>query len=478
MHAFTEIVEASGSRQGLHRPMTDQNTTTQDTPGNVVALRTPQFSEAQALAWLRERGRMTAPASHLARVWGWPERRTMRKLDSWQRAGLVRRKGKLITVVAAKSDTPISVKRTANGQAQTEQADTGCATSDTNADLKSDTPTSVKRTGRSKAPPEAGLPELPPERTPLVPLPPLAVTDRLDLGHNESRVDYLGGSGRVLALGLAIVGLIANATFGVSMGITVTQQTLYALLWASIDGIALWLPSMALWLWRNQHRTLSATAWVMCAAAIYASALAANGFLSSTVGNTIAERQSLIEQRAGLARHKEDLERDLAAVQLPPTITSDAGMTTLEAATKSKAEARERECLRPGPICHQYENEETEMRKKLADVHASRAAYDRADKLKAGITADQHAIDALPAITNADPQAASTAAFLQWASFGRLGPSTNAVAASRIGVVVIFLTLPGFLLMLCGLRRAASLQSRKQHHRRESLCRDRGTVWH
>src|ERR1700720_1880205 len=98
--------------------MLDQNATTKDTPDNVVALRMQQFSDEQALAWLRERGRLTAPASHLARVWGWPERRTRRKLDSWQLAGWIRRKGKLITVVAAKSDTLISVKRTANGQAQ------------------------------------------------------------------------------------------------------------------------------------------------------------------------------------------------------------------------------------------------------------------------------------------------------------------------------------------------------------------------
>jgi hypothetical protein len=437
--------------------MTDQNTTTQDTPDNVVALRTQQFSEAQALAWLRERGRITAPASHLARVWGWHERRTRRKLDSLARAGVIRRKRKLITVLAGKSDTPISAKRTGNGQAQTEQADVGCATSDANANFKSDTATSVKRTDRPKGSPVSGLPELAPERTLLVPLQPLPLAERLApaFDHKDTRVDYLSICGRLLAFGLATVGLIANATFGVSMGITLWQQILYALLWASIDGIALWLPSMALWLWRNQHGRLSATAWLMCAGAIYASALAANGFLSSTVGNTIADRQSLIEQRAGLARHKEELERDLAAVQLPPIITTDAGIATLEAAAKSKTEARERECLRPGPICHQYENEETELRKKLADVYASRAAYDRADKLKAGITANQHAIDALPAITNADPQAASMAAFLEWASFGRLGPNTNAVAASRIGVVVIFLAMPGFLLMLCGLRRSA-----------------------
>jgi hypothetical protein len=265
----------------------------------------------------------------------------------------------------------------------------------------------------------------------------------------------LSGCGRLLAIGLAIVGLIANASFGVSMGITVVQQTLYALLWASIDGIALWLPSMALRLWQHQHRILSATAWVICAGAIYASALAANGFLSSTVGSTIAERQNLIEQREGLAKHKENLERDLAAIQLPRIITSDAEIAALEAAAKSKGEARARECLRPGPICHQYENDETDLRKKLADVHASRAAYERADKLKAEITADQHAIEALPVIANADPQAASMTSFLEWASFGWLGPSATAVAASRIGVVVIFLALPGVLLMLCGLRRTA-----------------------
>jgi hypothetical protein len=436
--------------------MVDQYTT-KDTPDNVVALRMQQFSDEQALSWLRERGRISTPASHLARVWGWGERRTRRKLDSWKLAGLIRRKRKLIIVVAAKSDMPISVKRTANGQVQTDHADAGCATSDTNADPKADRPTSVKRTGRSKAPFDGARPELPPERTTLVPLAPLAVTHRIepDLGHNDSRIDYLSASGRLLALGLATVGLIANATFGASMGITVWQRMLYALLWASIDGIALWLPSMALRLWRSEHRMLSVAAWVTCAMAIYASALAANGFLFSTVGNTIAERQSLIEQSVGLVRHKEGLERELSAVQLPRTITTEAGIATLEAAVKSKAEARERECLRPGPICHQYENEETELRKKLADVHASRAAYDRADKLKVGITADQHAINALPVITNADPQAASMAAFLQWASFGRLGPTTTAVAASRIGVVVIFLALPGFLLMLCGLRRTA-----------------------
>src|SRR5947209_9477533 len=116
--------------------MTDKSTTGKDTPDNVVVLNTQRYSDEQAFTWLRDRGRITAPASHLARVWGWPERRTRRKLDSWHFAGWIRRKGKSITVVAAKSDTPISVKRTANGQMQTEHADVGRRISDTNKDLR------------------------------------------------------------------------------------------------------------------------------------------------------------------------------------------------------------------------------------------------------------------------------------------------------------------------------------------------------
>jgi hypothetical protein len=353
--------------------MTDQNTTI-DRLENVIALRTPQFTDEEALAWLRERGRITASASHLARVWGWPERRTRRQLDQWKLAGLIRRKGKSISVDAAKSDTPISAKRTVSGQVRAHQTDATCVTSDTNVGHKSDVPPLVDRKGRAKALAESVLPQLLPEATPSIPLSLSAVTDRrvFDLGHIDSRADYLGAAGRLLACGLAIVGLTANATFGVSMGITIWQQVLYALLWASIDGIALWLPSMALRLWQNQHRIPAAAAWLLCAGAIYASALAANGFLSSTVGNTIAERQNLIEQKARLTKHREKLERDLASVELPHALTSDAGIATLEAAVKSKAEAREHECLRRGPICHHYENEETELRKQLADGRAAR----------------------------------------------------------------------------------------------------------
>jgi hypothetical protein len=114
---------------------------------------------------------------------------------------------------------------------------------------------------------EVKLPESARKTTPSVPLPPPVVTHRIvsDLGQGQPRIDYLASSGRLLALALAAVGVTANATFGASMGNTVWQQTLYGLLWASIDGIALWLPTMALWLWQRRHRMLSGVTWMMCA---------------------------------------------------------------------------------------------------------------------------------------------------------------------------------------------------------------------
>jgi hypothetical protein len=295
--------------------MVDQNTTI-DTLDNVIALRTPQFTDEEALAWLKERRRITASASHLARVWGWPERRTRRQLDRWKLAGLIRRKGKSITVIAAKSDTPISAKRTASGQARTRQTDATCAT------FRHQSGPQIGRAAFGRSDRARQGPSW--SHTPAA----ASWDDSIDpiiaaRSNGPTRIrawphrlpPWLFGRGwRLLAFGPAIVGVTANAIFGVSMGITIWQELLYALLRASIDGIALWLPSMALWLSQNQHRAFAAAAWVMCAGAIYASALVANGFLSSTVENTIADRQSLIERRASLAKHKKELERDFAVI--------------------------------------------------------------------------------------------------------------------------------------------------------------------
>jgi len=75
------------------------------------------FTDEEALAWLRERGKLTIAGAQLARQWGWGERKAQRKLDDWKSDGLIKRSGKQITAlgtavlpkpdmsVLAKSDT-------------------------------------------------------------------------------------------------------------------------------------------------------------------------------------------------------------------------------------------------------------------------------------------------------------------------------------------------------------------------------------
>jgi MarR family len=66
---------------------------------NITAIR--PLDEAAALAWLRSQpgGSIKLPAAALARRWGWPEHRARRRLNAWQKSGLVRRRGRAVTAV-------------------------------------------------------------------------------------------------------------------------------------------------------------------------------------------------------------------------------------------------------------------------------------------------------------------------------------------------------------------------------------------
>src|SRR5258705_6581649 len=66
---------------------------------NIIPVR--PLDEEAALEWLRSQsgGSTTLSAAALARRWGWPEHRARRRLNAWQRAGLVRRRGRAVVAV-------------------------------------------------------------------------------------------------------------------------------------------------------------------------------------------------------------------------------------------------------------------------------------------------------------------------------------------------------------------------------------------
>jgi DNA-binding MarR family transcriptional regulator len=66
--------------------------------GDVQPLRT--FGEGDALAWLQANGPVTATPTDLGRQWGWPDRiNAHRALDRCEREGLIRREGNRIEAV-------------------------------------------------------------------------------------------------------------------------------------------------------------------------------------------------------------------------------------------------------------------------------------------------------------------------------------------------------------------------------------------
>jgi hypothetical protein len=69
------------------------------------------LDEAAALEWLRgQPGRRTnLPLAELGRRWGWQRQRASRRLKAWQKAGLVTRRGNVITVADSAPKASIDV---------------------------------------------------------------------------------------------------------------------------------------------------------------------------------------------------------------------------------------------------------------------------------------------------------------------------------------------------------------------------------
>jgi hypothetical protein len=84
---------------GCIRPQAVYEVLMRDTPANIVPIQ--PLAEEAALASLRSQptGRTDLPNTEIGRRWGWPEHRVRRRLNAWQKAGLVRRRGRAITAV-------------------------------------------------------------------------------------------------------------------------------------------------------------------------------------------------------------------------------------------------------------------------------------------------------------------------------------------------------------------------------------------
>jgi hypothetical protein len=199
----------------------------------------------------------------------------------------------------------------------------------------------------------------------------------------------------VLAFALFIVGLCSNALYAHNLATTELAGWLFVAVGVLADCLAFVLPDRAMHLCREGRFGIAGIAWAVwgltSAFALYASV----GFASINIADTTMAR-------AG---------RTTPAVEVAQRGLNDA-----------KA-ARDRECVKLGPICRQREDavrdRQTELREAMAKVGAA-----------------------------ADPQTDATAKLIRWVSRGSVRPSADDFEMLRLFLMTLLPQLGGLVLMV------------------------------
>jgi hypothetical protein len=263
---------------------------------------TKPLSDKAALAWLRAQSKITVSGAELARQWGWNECKAQRKLDDWKSDGLIKRRGKQITVVG----TAVSVKPDMTALVK--------------SDMKSDTPAIV--------PTEPGI------------LPVAHIDARQAPAHHGGSYVAAG----ILALAAVALGgiqLAIDAQYAGSFGRTPIETALQGMQGVAIGVVTMILPCVASVLHRTGQIGLSWCAWAIWSGFLVLTILAGMGFSAGGLSDAIAGRAGAIEQAV---RAKEQRAQ---------------AISTAQRAADTVTEARKAECTPiRGPRCRDREADE------------------------------------------------------------------------------------------------------------------------
>ncbi len=326
----------------------------------VTAIR--ELTDEEALASLRERGKTTAAA--LARQWGWNERKAQRKLDDWETDGLIRRRGKQITVLGTalirKPDMSDLVRTDIRSDIE---SDRSAMSLPVKSDIKSDTRNeqsgrsvavrNAARDAATVAAPDSGyvarllmLEPAPAANAVTRPLEP-----RIEVLPPPTRHRFWTALGRA-GVGLAIVStgtfiaytsLRANAWFGHSLTPDPVAGEVYARLSVAAEIIACLIPTGIRFYWQNGEPWTAARGWALMAVALVVVFFAAGGFAVTNINSGIEAR----------AERETPTMRDLRAqiAGLDKSITS--------------------ECTKRGDRCRDLERQRADTNAKLEIERAS-----------------------------------------------------------------------------------------------------------
>jgi hypothetical protein len=358
----------------------------------VVALRS--FDDDEALMWLTDHvdGRIETSLSDLARQFGWTLTRLRRRLAGWVEAGLI------IKAAGGRGKVILAPTRTSREAA-------------------------VQLVGRAFSPAAVRL--APAQKSP------------------RSAVAVFSACVLLLtAAGLTAVGLVMNARFAASFGQTMEAAVLLATIGLAVDLLAVVLPSVGVQLWSRRSILAGGGAWTIWFAVLAMTMLAAMGFASTNIGDAVAGRAKIANERVLLTERIDRLRQERAGIAETRTVAAiDVELQKAQPEAQSVWRITDgcRDVTRPASA---------RACATVLELRQAHAAASRRDAIDAELRDAQSQLAALPAVATADPQATTAAEVVVWLSAGAFNPTADDVARLRALGLALMPSLAGLIGML------------------------------
>ncbi len=399
---------------------------------------TPSRTEEAALAEARTLLAEQLNATVLAATWGWHRSKVQRRLRRWASEGLIRHPAK---ARRGAKKRPATRKR---GRQRVDPAMPGA--------VREVTEKPVAMMAATESEPSQHLEKQP--ENPEAPRKGQWFTWRRRGGQGAGPPTSVGGDkprvpvehivlGLVLgvtAVTLGGVGLVLNAGFAASFGRSAEAGALLATLGVVIDVLTLTLPSASVMLWQRRSRLAALGTWVIFVVVLAMSLIAACGFASTNVGDSVQSRSEVTEQRTALAAKLGRLRRERSGIKESRTVAGiDAALQAAPAAAegvwKQTKGCTEITLKNSGNACAA-----------VIALREARAEAERRDRLDGDIGAAEAEMKQLPTYASADPGAEMAAKLLGSMSGGYALITSEMVEQFRIAGLTVIPAVGGLLL--------------------------------
>jgi hypothetical protein len=187
-----------------------------------------------------------------------------------------------------------------------------------------------------------------------------------------------------LAVVLGAISIALAARYGYKGADTLIDGVISAVVFGAIALCAFLFDAAAVRLWFMGHRIGSVAIGLIAAAALVVTFTNSLGAIAGRADAVQAQRQSTTDTRTDNRSELKRLQSALASLgTFAPA--DDAAVKAARRAADTATASRKAECDKRGPLCKQWERDETAAAAKLAEVTAAKATTDRANRLEADI---------------------------------------------------------------------------------------------